>query len=119
MYELFERTPATKQMVILRRPDHAHFTDDVEEAHENARKMPFTGELAWLPKEMRPISELCSGEQAHVFVRGLTLCQMDAVLKRQKEAQGFLAGDVEAELAERGVDVIVHKLDADRSVGSG
>jgi predicted dienelactone hydrolase len=118
MYELFERTPATKQMVILRRADHAHFMDDVEETHESTRKMPFTGELSWLPKEMLPVSELCSGEQAHVFVRGLTLCQLDAVLKRQEEASGFLAGDLEAELAERGVEVITHKLGAESSAGS-
>jgi dienelactone hydrolase len=111
MYDLFERTPTTKQMVILRRADHAHFMDHVEEVHERLRKTPFTGELAWLPKEMRPITELSSGDQAHMFVRGLTLCHMDAVLKRQEKAQRFLAGDVEAELAERGVDVIVHKLD--------
>src|ERR1700687_4858159 len=83
MYELFERTPARRQMVILRRADHTHFMDDVEEMHENVRKMSFTGELAWLPKEMRPIADLCSGEQAHVFVRGLTLCHMDSILKRQ------------------------------------
>ncbi len=109
MYELFERTPATKQMVILRRADHLHFMDNVEEVHETARKMQFPEELAWIPKEMRPISELCSGEQAHLFVRGLTLCHMDAILRRQEEALRFLAGDIEAELAERGVDVIVHK----------
>jgi dienelactone hydrolase len=109
MYELFERTPATKQMVILRRADHLHFMDNVEEMHETVRAMPFTGELAWIPKEMRPMAELCSGEQAHVFVRGLTLCHMDAVLRRQEDAQQFLVGDIEAELAVRGVDVIVHK----------
>jgi dienelactone hydrolase len=109
MYELFERTPATKQMVILRRADHMHFEDNVEEIHETLRKMPFTGESAWIPREMRPIEELCSGEQAHLFVRGLTLCHLDATLKRQKEAQRLLAGDIEAELAEHGVDVIVHK----------
>ncbi|HEX8091018.1 MAG TPA: dienelactone hydrolase family protein [Blastocatellia bacterium] len=109
MYELFQRTPATKQMVILRRADHAHFMDNVEQEHESIRAMPFTGELAWIPKEMRPISELCSGEQAHLFVRGLTLCHMDAVLKQQDEAQRFLVGDIEAELAARGVDVIAHK----------
>jgi len=34
MYELFERTPATKQLIILRRADHVHFMDDVEEVHE-------------------------------------------------------------------------------------
>ena len=35
MYEIFERTPATKQMVILRRADHMHFMDNVEEMHES------------------------------------------------------------------------------------
>lgn len=109
MYELFERTPATKQMVILRRADHAHFMDNVEQEHETVRAMPFTGKLAWIPKEMRPIAELCSGEQAHLFVRGLTLCHMDAILRRQEEAQRFLVCDIEDELAVRGVDVIVHK----------
>jgi dienelactone hydrolase len=109
MCELFERAQATKRMVILRRADHGHFLDNVEEEHERVRAMPFSGELAWLPKEMRPIAELCSGEQSHLFARGLTLCHMDAFLKQQEEAQGFLAGDIEAELAKRGVDTIVHR----------
>ncbi|MDQ1639887.1 MAG: hypothetical protein QOF62_3226 [Pyrinomonadaceae bacterium] len=104
MYELFERTPATKQMFILRRADHLHFMDNVEEMHEAVRTTPWTGELAWMPKEMLPIAELCSGEQAHLFVRGLTLSQLDAVLKREENAQQFLQGDVEAELARRGVE---------------
>jgi len=34
---------------------------------------------------------------------------MDAGLRRQEEAQRFLLGDMEAELAVRGVDVIAHK----------
>ena len=105
MYEVFERTPATKQLVILRRADHMHFMDNVEEMHETVRNMTFPEYLAWLPREMRPIAELCSGEQAHLFVRGLTLCHMDAVLKGQEEAQQFLAGDIVTELATRGVDV--------------
>jgi hypothetical protein len=67
--ELLERTPATKQMVILRRADHAHFMDDVEETHERTRKT-----------------------------------SLDAVLKHRQEARDFLAGDVEAHLAARGVD---------------
>jgi len=108
MYEIFERTPATKQMVVLRRADHMHFMDNVEEIHEAARKMDATGELAWIPKEMRPISELCSGEQSHLFVRGLTLSHMDAVLKQNKDAQRFLQSDIAAELAARGVDAFVH-----------
>jgi len=109
MYELFERTPAAKRMVILRRADHLHFMDDVEQVHEAVRKMPVTGELAWISKEMRPIEELCSGEQAQLFVRGLTLCQMDATLGQQEDAARFLAGDIEGELAARGVAVVLHK----------
>jgi hypothetical protein len=95
-------------MVILRRADHYHFMDDVETVHESVRTMPVTQELAWF-KEMWPIAELCSGEQAHMFVRGLTLCHMDATLRRQQEAQQFLLGDLEAELAGRGVAVIMRK----------
>jgi predicted dienelactone hydrolase len=109
MYELFERTPATKQMVVLRRADHLHFMDNVEQLHEAVRTMTWPGELAWLPQEMRPIAELCGGQQAHLFVRGLTLCHLDAVLRGQEEAQRFLAGDVVAALAARGIDAIVHK----------
>jgi dienelactone hydrolase len=86
MVELFERTRATKRMVILRRADHGHFMDDFEQQ-----------------------AGLCSGEQAHLFVRGLTLCHMDAVLRRQAGAQQFLSGDLEAELGARGVDVMVHR----------
>jgi dienelactone hydrolase len=103
MYELYDRTAATRQMVILRRADHYHFMDDVEGLHEAARATPFTGELAWIPKDMRPIAELCSGDQARVFVRGLTLCHLDAMLRRQDEARRLWAGDLEAELAGRGV----------------
>ena len=84
MYELFERTRATRHMVILRRAEHGHFGDEVE-----------------------PQAGLCSREQAHVRVRGLTLCHMDAVLRRVSAAQRFWGGDVEAELAARGVDVMV------------
>jgi hypothetical protein len=43
------------------------------------------------------------------FVRGLTLCHLDATLRRHEEAQQFLVGDIETALAERGVDVIAHK----------
>jgi predicted dienelactone hydrolase len=109
MYEIFARTPAAKQMVILRRADHMHFMDDVEEMHERVRTMPVPPELDWMQKEMRPIAELCSGEQASLFVRGLSLCHFDAILRRRKEAQQLLGGAMEAEMAARGVEVIVHR----------
>lgn len=109
MYDIFDTTPSTKQMVILRRADHYHFLDNVEEVHETVRAMTFPGNLAWMTAEMRPIAELCSGSQAHLFVRGLTVCHMDAVMRKQEDARRFLAGDIEAELAALGVDVIAHK----------
>jgi len=104
MCELFDRTPATRRMMILRRADHMHFLDEVEAMHEAVRSMSFSGELAWLPREMRPVAELCPGEHAHVFVRGLTLSHLDAVLKQEADARRFLAGDIEGELAARGVE---------------
>jgi predicted dienelactone hydrolase len=110
MREIYERTPSSKRMVILRRADHLHFVDDVEEAHESSRKLLLLRkELAHIAEQMRPIAELCSGEQAHACIRGLTLCHLDAVLKGREEAQRFLAGDIEAELGARGIEVILHK----------
>ncbi|HEY6304874.1 MAG TPA: dienelactone hydrolase family protein [Candidatus Angelobacter sp.] len=108
MYELFERTAATRQMIILRRADHLHFIDDVEQEHEAFRTMLMPAEVAQMQKEMLPIADLCSGEQAHLWVRGLTLAHMDAILNRSQEAQQLLAGDIEGELAKRGVEVILH-----------
>ena len=108
MYELFDRTPAPRRMLILRRADHMHFIDDVERAHEATRAMSFPGDAAWLPRAMPPMSELCSGQQAHLFTRGLTLCHLDATLRQQAAAGRLLAGDIEADLAALGVDAIPH-----------
>ena len=108
MYELCGRTPPPRQMVILRGADHLHFVDDVEHEHEAMRAIPASGELAWI-RQMRPITELCSGDQAHLFVRGLTLGHLDAALRRDGQAQRFMRGDIEAELAERGVDATSHR----------
>jgi dienelactone hydrolase len=102
--ELYGRTRAAKRLIVLRRADHLHFMDRVEEEHEASRRLPWTGELAWVANEIRPIAELCSGEQAHVFARGLTLAHMDDALRGDADARRFLDGDVIVELARRGVD---------------
>lgn len=107
LYELYGRTPAARQLVVLRRADHGHFLDHVEEEHEAVRAMSFPPELSWLTEEMRPIGELSSGAQAHLFARGLTLAHLDATLREQQEARLFLAGDIAGELAARGVEVTV------------
>jgi hypothetical protein len=109
MYEIFERIPAAKRMVVLRRADHMHFMDNVEQLHEAVRTSPpWIPELDYLQKEMRPIVELCTGEQSHLFVGGLTVAHFDAVLRQNDEASRFLAGDIQAELASRGVEAFVH-----------
>ncbi|HEY6272675.1 MAG TPA: hypothetical protein VIX19_11900 [Terriglobales bacterium] len=112
MFELFERTPSRKQMVILRRADHLHFIDNVEQEHEAFRAMLMPAEVAQMQREMLPITELVSGEKAHLWARGLSLAHMDAFLKNQRAAQEFLAGDIEGELARPGVDVILYKSPA-------
>jgi hypothetical protein len=48
-------------------------------------------------------------EQAHLFARGLALSHLDATLRQLPAARQFLAGDVEAQLAARGVDAILHQ----------
>jgi dienelactone hydrolase len=113
MYELFDRAPSPKQMVILHRADHLHFIDNVEQEHEAFRNARMPAEVAQMQNEMRPISELCSGEQAHLWVRGLTLAHMDAFLRDQHEARLFLASNIEGEMSKRGVDVILYKQPRD------
>lgn len=108
VYELFDRTPGSKRMFVLRRADHQHFMDDAEEAHEAVRTASFPGEAAWIPAAMLPITELASGEHAHTFVRGLTLAHFDATLRRSDGAERLLSGDAKAELAMRGVDAFEH-----------
>jgi len=106
MYEIFEKAPEPKRMVILPKADHLHFVDDVEKWHEAFRKMPLEGDLAKLQAEMRPITELCSGEQAHLFIRGVTLAHFDATLRGNEQARRFLDGDIKATLAARGMSTV-------------
>jgi predicted dienelactone hydrolase len=109
MYEIFERTVAAKLMVILRRADHLHFMDDVAQLHEAFRTMPAPEPLASMQKEMRPMAELCSAEQSHLFTRGLTLAHLDAILRDNQDARRLLAGDIAAELAAKGVEAMVRR----------
>lgn len=96
-------------MFILRRADHLHFVDNVEEFHEGFRTMPLSAELAAIQNEMLPITQLCSGQEAHEFARGFTVAHLDADLKHLPQAQRLLTGDIEAELARRDIAAIVHK----------
>jgi dienelactone hydrolase len=80
MHELFERTPPSKQMLILRHADHDHFGDQIE-------------------------VELCPKQHAHLFTRSLTLAHLNAALKESDGASRFMADDPAVVLQERGVQV--------------
>src|SRR5204862_2956014 len=108
MFDIFSRAPKPKRMLILRRADHMHFLDHADEMHELVRTMAWPG-LAEIQKRMLPISELISGDLAHLFVRGLTLAHFDAALQHKSGAQRFLSGDLAKELASRGVDMVEHE----------
>ncbi len=82
--ELYQRTPATARMFVLRGADHLHFVDDVEAAHESLRLDTLPGDAAWIPAAMRPLAELCPPAQAHEAIRGLTLAHLDATLRNDR-----------------------------------
>jgi hypothetical protein len=91
---------------VDRRADHQHFVDDVEGDHEAIRATTLPGDAAWIPAAMWPVSELTSGEHAQLFARGLTLAHLDATLRGLHAAEQFWSSDVEAQLAERGVEAV-------------
>jgi predicted dienelactone hydrolase len=83
MHELYSRTPGPKQMVVLPRADHLHFLDNVEQAHEELRAASLPPEASWISREMRPIAELCTGEEAHRQIQSHTLAHLNAALSRR------------------------------------
>ncbi len=103
IFEIYERTPGPRQLAILRRADHYHFMDDVAVIHEGIRNQEWSGDLAWLAAT-RPYAELSTADQSHLFTRGLALAHFDATLRGDEAAARFLAGDLAAELARRGVE---------------
>lgn len=79
MHELYSRTPGPRQMVVIPRADHLHFVDDVEEAHEKLRAASLPPEASWISREMRPIAQFCTGEEAHLQIQSHALAHLNAV----------------------------------------
>jgi predicted dienelactone hydrolase len=117
MHDLFSRTPEPKRMVVLENADHLHYCDRVEEVHELFRMMgslllgtPAAAaqpEVAAVVRGIPPASELCPGEHAYQYLRSLGLAHMDAHVKGLAEAADWLAQDLEALFAARGIAVDV------------
>jgi dienelactone hydrolase len=100
--ELYDRTTASKMMLILENADHMHFCDRIEEIHELFRMMP-PPIFDTLVSAIKPISELAAPESAYRFVRGLGLAHMDAHVRGSEAAARFLSGDLVATLRDQGV----------------
>jgi len=83
MDELYSRTSGPKQMVVLPRADHLHFVDNVEQAHKQLRAASLPPEASWISREMRPIAELCTEEEAHRQIQSHSLAHLNAALSRR------------------------------------
>jgi predicted dienelactone hydrolase len=117
MLDLFGRTPEPKTGVILLNADHFHFNDNIEQTHDGFKMM--MGMMAAGADEatqtnmeqmlgnMKSSDELCPGEHAYQLINGLGLAHFDAHLQARPEAALLLAGDLEALMAGRGVQVRV------------
>jgi predicted dienelactone hydrolase len=108
MLDLYERTQATKRMVVMQNTDHMHFCDRAAQAHEIFRMMPPPGFFEDAAKVTPPFSELAAEQAAYDVIRGLGVAHMDAALKQREDATAFLSGDLTTVLAARGLDVVVH-----------
>jgi dienelactone hydrolase len=114
MRDLLARTPEPSRGINLLNADHFHFCDRVEETHELFKTMgPVLGAAAGdegpdmdaILAGMKSSAELCPGESAYALLQGLGLAQMDSGLRQDADARAFLAQDLVAVLAERGVAV--------------
>jgi hypothetical protein len=105
MLEIFERAASPKLMVTLKRADHLHFIDNVEQEHE-AFRTSTVGNKA-IQRDMKPVVQLVSGAVAHAFASGLTVAHFDAILRCSASAQHLLKIDLKKELLRRGFEILI------------
>ena len=112
--DLHAKLPAPKRLAVLRNAGHVHFVDGAERRHEELRTMWSSGllpvedpdiDFAAVAEAARPFSELCPAEHGAEVVKALCLAHMDAHLKEDAQAAAWLAGDLAAEFAARGIDL--------------
>lgn len=109
MYDLYQKTPTPKRMLILKDSDHFHFCDNVEFIHDAMINMGSglfgednnTGVLS----KMKKSAELCSGENAYAFIQAATLAHMDAHVGNNSSALKFLEHSLLQALQEKNISV--------------
>ncbi len=101
--------PSPCRLVAIENADHMHFVDAARGVHEMFRRMPAPALSGVIKthKPLPPFDQLCPPEHAHDVVRGLGLAHFDALVAARSEAAAWLAGDLTAILAERGVAIRV------------
>jgi hypothetical protein len=112
MRELHGKMRAPKRLAVLKGAGHLHFVDNAEAVHEGLRGWYASGtfpdpelDTAALAAAMRPFAELCSELHSAATARSLCLAHMDAELARDDRARQFLAGDLMAAFAARGIEL--------------
>ena len=113
IFDLYNRTPEPKRLIVLNNADHFHFNDDIERVHEFFRTQFMTmggnnSETKILANSMLPASELHPSKGAYEYIRGLGLAHMDANLKRKPEAEEFLSSDLKTIFAKRNIDISLY-----------
>jgi dienelactone hydrolase len=110
--DLHRRLAPPKRLIIVARAGHLHWTDQVAETHEQYRLGYLSGQFpdpeidgVALGRAMRPISELCTEEQAGAAARAACLAHMDAFLRRDPLARDYLDRRLAPELGKRGVEL--------------
>lgn len=112
MHELHARLQSPKRLAVLKRAGHIHFADNARSVHEGLRTWYLSGtfpdpelDTAAIATAMRPFDELVSEADSLATARGLCLAHMDAQLRGAAAACAWLAGDLAARFAERGIEL--------------
>ena len=110
MRDLVVKLAAPRRLVLLAKAGHLHWADRASETHESYRRNYLSGEFPdpeidaiALGNAMRPIAELCTGEQAGSVARALCVAHLDACLRERAEARSFLEEEIAAALTDRGL----------------
>ena len=112
MHELHGKLQSPKRLAVLKRAGHLHFADNARAVHEGLRTWYLSGKFPdpeldtiALATAMRPFDQLVSEAASLATARGLCLAHMDAELKHDGGARAFLARDLAATFAARGIEL--------------
>ena len=116
MRDLLGRTPEPRRGINLLNADHFHFCDRVEQTHDlfqvtgpliAGSASGGSGAITEMLAGMKSSSDLCPGSHAYALLQGLGLAHMDAAVRDDPRARAFMAQDLVAVMAARGVAVEV------------